>query len=132
MDNALFTCTLAADEAGWTPWQSLGGSIENQIAALQGGGGTTEVFAKGLDGDLWHIGERARQWGVFASFGIPIHNASVGVRSNGKFVLMACGRDNRVYCREQMAIGLWEQASVDCISPVPDSMKAFRSGGSES
>jgi hypothetical protein len=43
------------DGTRWSGWQSLGGVITSDPAAVSWGGNRLDVFAKGQNEHLWHI-----------------------------------------------------------------------------
>ncbi|MEU2064782.1 matrixin family metalloprotease [Streptomyces sp. NPDC013455] len=86
-------------------WSSLGGGLTHPVTAPNADG-RLEVFARGLDGALWHIWQTAPNngWSGWASLGGGIQGAPcVGRNADGRLEAFARGLDGALWHKWQTA-----------------------------
>jgi len=55
--------------SSWSPWQSLGGVITSDPAAVSWGPDRIDIFARGQDNGLWHMSWNGSAWSAWQSLG---------------------------------------------------------------
>jgi acylphosphatase len=79
-------------------WASRGGAIFDPVVATNADG-RLEVFARGTDGALWHIWQKAPNstWSSWASLGGWIVNPVVASNADGRMEVFAQGADGALW-----------------------------------
>lgn len=89
-----------------TGWSSLGGQINTRPVVGNNKDGRLEVFARGIDGALWHIWQTApgNGWSGWASLGGGLtSNPSVISNTDGRLEAFVRGNDNALWHKWQTA-----------------------------
>jgi hypothetical protein len=108
----------------WSPWQSLGGVLSGEPAAISRGAGKLEVFGRGTDNALWTRNYDAA-WSAWTSLGGSITSSpGATVPAAGAAAVSARGTDGRYYYRQSPAQPAWAPGWQ-----VADAALAFRGLG---
>jgi hypothetical protein len=103
-DGALWWRQLT--NAGWTTWQSFGGSIVGTPSVATGAGGSVYVFARGADNALWWQGYNGSSWSGWQSFGGVLTSDPSAWYDGANLWVFVRGGDNALYYR-QLDGGTW-------------------------
>ncbi len=81
-------------------WQSLHGGLSSRIAVGRNQDGRLEVFARGMDGGLWHVWQTSPNgtWSGWSSLGgVITSDPCVVSNADGRLEVFARGTDNAVW-----------------------------------
>jgi uncharacterized protein YvpB len=82
------------DGAGWSGWQSLGGLLSADPAAVTSAGGRIDIFIRGADFALWHRVFDGTTWGGWQLLGDRlVSGVAVASSAPGRFDLFTVGAD---------------------------------------
>ncbi|HVV86583.1 MAG TPA: hypothetical protein VHE35_26175 [Kofleriaceae bacterium] len=93
------------------PWRSLGGILTSPPAAAANADGRLEVFGRGTDDRMWHLGQNAAGGSDFGGWELMPGDTTfaggpaVGLNHWRKLELFARGRDRAMYHRWQNEVG---------------------------
>jgi hypothetical protein len=90
----------AADGAGWSGWEDIGGVTERGIAACSWSPGRIDLFHRGQDRAVYHKWFDGGWSGWEGLGGVTDHGIATGSRGPGRVDALAIGTDGELYINE--------------------------------